>query len=90
MNEVKQLNIKNAEAYRLAAELAERSGDSITAVVVAALREKADRDLHAIPRNRKGIAARLMALSAISSSWPDKDTRSADEILGYDENGLPS
>lgn len=90
MNEVKQLNIKNAEAYELAAKLSAVTGESLTAVVIAALREKADRDLHAIPRNRKGIAARLMALSAISSSWPDKDTRSPEEIIGYDEHGLPT
>ena len=49
MNEVKQLNIKTAEAYELAAELSAVTGESLTAVVIAALREKADRDLHAIP-----------------------------------------
>lgn len=84
------LVVKNDEAQKLATKLAEASGDSIEEVVTAALREKADRDLHVAPKNRKGIAAQLMAMSAISASWPDKDTRSPEEILGYDENGLPT
>jgi hypothetical protein len=31
-------------------------------------------------------------MAIVERYWalPDKDTRSADEILGYDENGLPT
>ena len=31
-----------------------------------------------------------MELGARYSALPDADTRGADEILGYDENGLPT
>lgn len=34
------LNIKNEEAHRLAREIAERTGESMTSVVTGALREK--------------------------------------------------
>lgn len=86
MNEVKQLNIKNAEAYELATELAELTGESVTAAVTKALREKVERE-HKL-RDRDARLARIMELSRISSSWPDRDTRTVEEILGYDENGL--
>jgi len=84
------LVIKSDEAERLATRLAQASGESVDQVVVEALREKAERELRDVPAGREGIAARLMALSAVSSAWPDRDTRSAEEILGYDENGLPT
>ena len=87
MNDVKQLNIKNAETYRLATELAELTGGSVTAAVTEAIREKIERE-HRL-RDRESRLARIMELSGISSSWPDRDTRSLEEILGYDENGLP-
>jgi antitoxin VapB len=88
MNEIKQLNIKNPEAYRLATELAALTGESVTAAVTEALREKIERKQTALDREAR--LARIMELSRISSRWPDKDTRSLEEILGYDENGLPT
>ncbi len=88
MNEIKQLKIKNAEAYELAAELSALTGESLTAVVIAALREKLEREARL--RNKQARLEKLMQQSRISSGWPDRDTRSAEEILGYDENGLPT
>jgi antitoxin VapB len=35
------------------------------------------------------LAAQVTAIGARSAALPDQDTRSADEILGYDEHGLP-
>lgn len=84
------LVIKSDEAQKLATRLAEASGESIDRVVTEALREKADRELHSIPTDRSGIAEKLLDLGRRYSQLPDKDTRTADEILGYDENGLPT
>lgn len=84
------LIIKSDEAQKLATRLAEASGESIDQVVVEALREKADRELQSIPTDRSGIAEKLMELGRRYSQLPDKDARTADEILGYDENGLPT
>jgi antitoxin VapB len=37
-----------------------------------------------------GLAAAIMEIGRRCAALPDFDRRSADEILGYDENGLPS
>ena len=84
----KQLNLKDAETYELARKLAELHGDSLAGAVKAALREKLDREQH---RERSAERhARVMAMLEQYWALPDKDTRTADEILGYDENGLPT
>lgn len=88
MNQIKQLNIKNAEAYELATELASLTGGSLTSVVVEALKEKLDRE-----RKRGGreeYIRRLLAHGERYRALPDRDTRSPEEVLGYDANGLPT
>ena len=80
-------SIKNPEADRLARELAAATGENITEAVLAALRERlvrvnSQRD-EAFFDDMRAIARRCAAL-------PELDSRSADEILGYDEHGLPT
>lgn len=84
------LVIRSDEAQKLATKLAEASGESIDQVVTEALREKAERELRSTPSDRSGIAEELLELGRRYSRLPDRDTRPADEILGYDENGLPT
>lgn len=81
------LNIKNDEAHRLARELAEARGVSLTDAVTDALRNgvKATRTDGDEARLLREIATIQDFLAAL----PDRDTRSAEEILGYDEQGLP-
>lgn len=81
------LSIKTEEADRLARELAEVTGESLTEAVTQALRERLDRVQY---RGRIDIAERLDRLSLEYNSHPVVDDRTADEILGYDENGLPT
>lgn len=82
------LSIKDHDTEQLARTLAERTGESITLATKRALEERLRRlgsDLHK--------AALLEDLEAIQRRWnarPVLDSRTADEILGYDENGLPS
>jgi antitoxin VapB len=83
------LSIKAPEADRLARQLAATTGESITDAVIVAIRERLVRE----ERKRQGRAALIADLRAIAdhcASLPILDTRSDDEILGYDENGLPS
>jgi antitoxin VapB len=40
--------------------------------------------------NKEALLADIRAIVDHFASLPVLDTRSADEILGYDENGLPS
>jgi antitoxin VapB len=81
------LNIKHPEADRLARELARRRGESLTEAVLAALREQLKREK--AKRRAPGLAEELMEIGRRFSSLPVLDDRSDDEILGYDENGIP-
>ena len=78
------LSIKNDEADRLARELAEETGDSITDAIVIALRERLER-----VRSKPGKGVKLRALIGEVSSYPVIDERRADDIVGYGEHGLP-
>lgn len=82
------LNIKNDEAHRLATELAELTGESLTSAVTSALRERLQRERRR--RDACAVAERLMAIGRAYAQLPDADTRKPDAILGYDENGLPT
>lgn len=79
-----QMNIKNAEAAAIAAELAKMEGTSVTQVVLEALRAR-KRGL-----SKEEKVARVMAIAR------DMRARMSPELLAldiddylYDENGLP-
>ena len=81
------LSIKDPETERLARELAKRTGESLTIATRRALEERLRRIGGAARR-----AALLEDLAASRRRWskmPVLDSRSPDEIIGYDENGLP-
>lgn len=81
------LNIKSPEADRLARELSATTGETLTAAVENALRERLQR---ARDRGRASrVARRLAALSDELRGLPVVDDRSAESIVGYDEHGLP-
>jgi antitoxin VapB len=80
------LSIKDPEADRLARELAKRTGESLTQVVVVALRERLARETgrtSAIP-----LRDELAAIRRRCAALPLVDSRTAEQILGYDEHGL--
>lgn len=79
------LNIKNDEAHRLATEFAGLTGESLTSAVTLALQERLARER----RRPDHIAARLMKIGSQYSALADTG-RSPDEILGYDDQGLPT
>jgi antitoxin VapB len=87
-----QLNIKNRDAYRLAKRLAERTGESLTDAVTKALRERLEREEASDRGEKQSAAEKLKQLREIASrfdSLPVLDDREPDEIIGYDEHGLP-
>ncbi len=81
------LNLRNEEAEALAARLARLTGQSKTEAVTVALRERLDRVL----RERRGqrLADELDVIALRSASRRVLDRRTADEILGDDDRGLP-
>jgi antitoxin VapB len=81
------LSIKAPEADRLARELAKQTGETLTETIVTALRERLARQ-----RRRKAAPGRLARLRALRESMralPVSDTPSPEQILGYDETGVP-
>ena len=85
-----QLNIKDQETHRLASELAAREGVSMAAAVKIALREKLEREETVSETARQERIDRVRKIMAPIWASPIVDDRTADEILGYDENGLPT
>ncbi len=81
------LSIKNPETERLAREQARTTGESLTEAVTEALRERlvreTGRDAATLERDLRQIQEEFKRL-------PVLDDRTPDEIIGYDEHGLPS
>jgi antitoxin VapB len=86
MKKAMHLNIKNDEAHKLASELAELTGESLTSAVTLALRERLERERRR--RRSDRIAAQLMKIGSKYAALADTG-RTPDDILGYDEHGLP-
>ena len=81
------MNIKNNEAQRLAHELSELTGESLTAAVIQAIRERLER----LKKTQgAGLADRLLRIGRDCAGYLKEPYRSADhgDIL-YDERGLP-
>jgi antitoxin VapB len=82
------LSIKSREADQLARELADVTGETITDAVVGALREKLERQRR---RQRDPqLMADLIAIADHCASLPVLNDLTEDEIMGWDENGLPT
>jgi antitoxin VapB len=81
------LNIRNRNTEQLAAALAALTGETKTEAVRRALEERLERTRRT--RGHKRLVDEINEIADHCSSLPVLDARSADEILGYDEIGLP-
>lgn len=81
------LNIKDPETDRLARELAQVAGESITVAVNRALRERLERTQGRRSPEQKRAAIRRIQARVAARGINYRLTE--DEILGYDENGIP-
>ena len=82
------LNIKDPETDALVRRLADVTHESITTAVHKAVAERLERETRL--RDDDGRLQRIRAIVDKIASQPVIDDRSSEEILGYDENGLPS
>ena len=82
------LSIKDPEADRLARNLAALTGESLTEAVKAALRDRLAREQRR--RGKRLDRAKLDAIVASIAALPVVDNRSPDELIGYDDFGLPT
>ncbi|HEY1937787.1 MAG TPA: type II toxin-antitoxin system VapB family antitoxin [Candidatus Angelobacter sp.] len=81
------IHLKNPEAERLVREISHTTGETLTQAIINALKERLERlkgrrHAHSAEDKLKSILQRVDHL-------PDLDDRSADEILGYDQHGVP-
>jgi len=81
------LNIKDTATENVVRALADVTGESITVAVRNAAQERLQRVQG--EKGGRSLAAELLEIGARCAALPDLDTRSADEVLGYDEHGLP-
>lgn len=81
------LNIRNEETEELANALAKLTGETKTEAVTQALRERLQRVRRT--RSKRRLADELDEIALHCATLPVRDRRSADEIIGYDEHGLP-
>ena len=83
------LSLKDPETDRLARQVANLTGETLTEAVRTSLRERLSQE-----KLKRGegpdLAKKLGEIANRCAALPELDNRSADEILGYDENGLPS
>ena len=82
------LSIESDEADRLAQALAALTGESVTDAVIVSLRERLAR--FRAQNDDRPLAERLMAIGRQYSTLPIVDDRAPDELVGYDEDGLPT
>ena len=81
------LNIRNSEAERLAQQLARETGETKTQAVIQALRDRLARLRR--QRSKRRLADELEDIARHCAGLPVLDARSPDEILGYDDRGVP-
>jgi antitoxin VapB len=81
------ISIKSIETERLAREIAAKTGESLTGAVQKSLEERLER----LKNNRRSqaLATQLDDILRRVDEMPDLDSRTPDEIIGYDEDGLP-
>lgn len=82
------LNIKSGEAHRLACELADQTGETLTQAIITALRERLERNRPS--HHDDDLVDDLLRFADRFSQLQVRDARLADEIVGYDERGVPN
>lgn len=81
------ISIKNPETDELARKLVQLTGETITDAIRIALEQRYQRVLAGHGRDK---AAYLKAIASRCAAFPDLSRLSDDEILGYDEYGVPA
>ena len=78
------INIKNAEADKLARELSKITGETITEAVIKSLAERLERE-----KNKQitplPLQQELLNIAKRYQSLPTLDNRTEEEILGYND-----
>jgi antitoxin VapB len=82
------ISIKNEATEQLARKLADLTGETLTDTIRESLQERYDR-LYKFPSGRS-MKDDIMEIVKRCSNRPNLTTLTDDEILGYDEFGVPT
>jgi antitoxin VapB len=82
------MDIQDPATERLAKEIADLTGEPVADVVRTALRARLDQLRGGGPQRGRLSAREILAIGNRCSTLPDRDRRSAEEIVGYDDRGL--
>jgi antitoxin VapB len=82
------LNIKDPAVYQLARQVADLTGETLTDAVRHSLQERLKREQSARPDPQ--WIEKLLEISDRCAARPVLDARSDDELVGYDEFGVPA
>jgi antitoxin VapB len=83
------LNIKNEITHQKAKELSVLTGKSISSAVAHAIDEALKQAKKQQARHLDKLERDLEEIIKSTASLPVKDDRPADQIIGYDEKGIP-
>lgn len=81
--------IKKPQAEAKIRELAARTGETLTEAIERAVDDRLAKLGPAQPRKGRVDRKKLAEVLAYFDSLPVDDPRSPDEIIGYDESGVP-
>lgn len=81
------LSLKNRELETLARRRAKRRGETLTEAILSALRES---ERNAARKGKPLKASDILSLAEKFRELPVISSRCEDEILGYDERGIPN
>jgi len=84
------LSIKDSETEKLVRTLAERRGTGVTGAIRLAVANELARDDEARAAEKERRLRAIREIQRRFAALPVTDDRSPDEIIGYDENGLPT
>jgi antitoxin VapB len=84
------LSIKNAEVERMVREIASTRGVSMTEALRQVLAEEVERQRAARQAEIEARVAAVMAIAREVAAMPEVGDMTDDEVLGYDEDGIPS
>jgi antitoxin VapB len=81
------ISIKSIETERLVREIVAKTGESITGAIQKALEERLER----LKQDRRSriLTSQIEEILRRVDQLPILDARTPEEIVGYDENGLP-
>jgi antitoxin VapB len=83
------LNIKNDDIHERAKQLAVIINSSITEAVDIAIREALERRRYRYEKKERSMIDELTEIAEQTASFPVYDRREPDEIIGYNDEGVP-